>query len=397
MLPRVVSTRKALARRPRGVVVHCSGVAHWRILVPISPTEVARLAADLDSGLSLPAPWYTDPEILALEHERIFRRSWQYVGRTEQVARVGDYFTASVGDIPIAVVRTERGITALVNVCRHRRHEVVCGAGHGVVLQCPYHAWTYELDGRLRAAPRGDREPRFRKEDYPLLAAKVDTWGPWIFVTPDTGAPPLRDVLGELPELLTRSGLDPSRLELRRREQWERGANWKVMIENFLECYHCPVQHPGFSAVIDVHPDAYTLRTSEWFSTQSGPVRAVPSGKQAPYDARGEVTEAQYHFLWPNFTISINPGLPNLAIDVWNPAGPERTSGFSEHYFGAHVSRQWAEEMIAFNAQVGAEDDRLTDSVQRGLRAGRPIQGRFLVNSERLVVHFQKLVVAALS
>jgi choline monooxygenase len=363
----------------------------------LSASEVSRLADDLDRGLSLPASWFTDPAIYALERERIFRHTWQYVGRTEQVAEVGDYFTATVGDIPIVVVRTPDGLRALVNVCRHRRHQVMAGEGNKKVFQCPYHAWTYELDGRLRAAPRSEREESFRKEDYPLLTAQVDTWGRWIFVNPDPSPPPLAEILGDLPQIIAGSGLDPAGLKLWRREEWTSGANWKVLIENFLECYHCVVQHPGFAAVIDVRPDMYSLRAHQWFSSQVGPVRATPAGKTAPYDACGEVVESQFLYLWPNFTISINPGQPNLSVDVWIPDGPARTRGYSEHYFGPNVSEEWAEEMIAFNAQVGAEDDALTDSVQCGLQAGIPAQGRFLLNSEHLIAHFQRLVLDALS
>src|SRR5687767_5372554 len=102
----------------------------------LSVSELSRLATDLDRGLSLPASWFADPAIAELERERIFRRSWQYVGRTEQVARVGDYFTGTVGDIPVVVTRSDRGLEALVNVCRHRRHQVMSGEGNCKVMQC---------------------------------------------------------------------------------------------------------------------------------------------------------------------------------------------------------------------------------------------------------------------
>jgi choline monooxygenase len=362
--------------------------------------STSNLGQDLDRGLSLPASWYTDPAVADRERERIFRRAWQYAGRLEQVARAGDYFTAVVGEIPIVVVRGEQGLKAFVNVCRHRRHEVMSGAGNRKVMQCPYHAWTYDLDGCLKAAPRSEREEAFRKEDYPLLPVRVDTWGPFVFVNPDLQARPLADYLGGLPRLIAESGLDLTGLKFHAREEWGADANWKVMIENYLECYHCPVQHPGFSAVIDVDPDTYRLQAFEWFSSQTGPVRPSAlegKGKKPAYDARGAVTQAQYHMLWPNLTVSINPGHPNLSLDVWVPDGPGRTRGFSEHYFGPDVPEEWARELTAFNKQVGAEDDVLTGSVQRGLRAGVPEQGRFLTDSEHLVVHFQRLVLQALS
>jgi phenylpropionate dioxygenase-like ring-hydroxylating dioxygenase large terminal subunit len=363
--------------------------------------RMADLASDLDNGLSLPAHWYTDPAILSLERERIFFRTWQYVGRIAEVAEVGDYFTATVLDLPAVVVRGEQGLRALVNVCRHRRHLVMSGAGNKKVLQCPYHAWTYGLDGCLRAAPRSDRERGFDKEEYPLLPLGLDTWGPWVFVNADLEAEPLESVLGQLPSIIAQSGLDPNQLRFRRRTGWVRDANWKAMLENYLECYHCPTQHPGFSAIIDVDPDTYSLQPHEWFLSQVGPVRQAAldgtTKKVIPYDPHGPLVQSQYHFLWPNITISINPGFPNLSIDVWYPDGPGRTRGFSEQYFGADVPEDFAWKMMAFEVQVAEEDDALTDSVQLGLRAGMPAQGRFLVESEQLVIRFQRMVLSALS
>src|SRR5262249_33653999 len=144
------------------------------------------------------------------------------------VARVGDYVTASVADVPVVVVRGDHGLRAFVNVCRHRRHEVVSGAGNRRTLQCPYHAWTYDLDGRLRAAPRSQHEPGFDLADYPLFPAALETWGPFVFVHLEPGAPPLTESLGELPSIIAGSGLALDRLTFHDREEWEAEANWKV-------------------------------------------------------------------------------------------------------------------------------------------------------------------------
>ena len=160
----------------------------------------ATLRSDLLAGATLPASWYSDPELLRLEHERIFNRSWQYAGVLEQVTAPGAFFTCRVGDVPIVVVRDRSGeLRAFVNVCRHRGHEVAQGCGQRETLQCPYHAWTYGLDGELRTAPRSDREPGFDRSEWSLLPAQVDTWGPLVFVNPDLAAAPLAETLGELP------------------------------------------------------------------------------------------------------------------------------------------------------------------------------------------------------
>lgn len=368
-----------------------------------SPTlagDFARLRRDLEAGLSLPASWYVDAGILAEEQARIIHRSWQYVGRVEQVAGPGDFFTGTAGEIPVVVVRDGAGLNAFVNVCRHRRHLVMSGAGNCKLMQCPYHAWSYALDGSLRAAPRADREEGFAREEYPLLPIRVETWGPFVFVNADPGAASLAEALGPLPERIAASGLDLGSLRFHGREEWTGAANWKVMLENYLECYHCAVAHPGFSSVMDVRQDAYALSGDGNVFSQVAPIRETArqgTGKAAAYDPAGAVTQGQYHLLWPNFTIDINPGHPNLSVDVWIPAGPERTRGFTDTFFGPDVPEEWAREMVAFNHQVSAEDDELTDSVQRGLRAGIPAQGRFLARSEQLVIEFQKRVLETLA
>jgi ferredoxin-NADP reductase/phenylpropionate dioxygenase-like ring-hydroxylating dioxygenase large terminal subunit len=355
------------------------------------------LIEDLRRGFTLPARWYTDPDITDRELRLLFSRSWAYVGPVNELRAVGDYITGYIGGlIPVVVVRDEIGLKGLVNICRHRRHEVMKGRGNAPVLKCGYHAWTYNLSGNLQGAPRTASEPDFRLEDYPLLPLRVETLGPWVFVIADHGAPSVAARYGKVLDVIAGSGIDLDSLVLYSREEWESYSNWKTMLENYLECYHCAVAHPGFSAAIDVRPENYDLAVHGWFSSQVGAVResALEDKSQVKiYDARGEIVQAQYHLLFPNMTININPGFPNLSIDVWWPNGPNGTKGFSEQYFAPGVDEGFAKDLIEFNRQVGLEDDQLTDSVQRGLRAGLVDQGRFLTGAEHLVGHFQKLVV----
>jgi hypothetical protein len=148
-----------------------------------------------------------------------------------------------------------------------------------------------------------------------------------------------------------------------------------------------------------VAPDNYELKAYEWHSSQLAQLKdgAEKGGKKAGYDPAGEVACAQYHLFWPNFTININPGKPNLSIDVWLPNGPNAAKGISEQYFGEGVPVEWQNDLIAFNKQVGDEDDALTDSVQRGMRAGLPERGRFFRKAEHLALHFCKMVVKAVT
>jgi choline monooxygenase len=360
----------------------------------------ADLLDALDRGESLPARWYTDPAITEQEVAKIFRKSWNYVGPLAELRNVGDYVTGYAGGVPVVVIRNERALAGFVNVCRHRRHEVMKGRGNARSMQCGYHAWTYDLGGVLKAVPRAPAEPNFRLEDFPLLPIRAEALGPFVFVHLEADAPPLQSLYGPVLDVIAGCGVPLDALELHSREAWHRRANWKTMLENYLECYHCPVAHPGFSAAIDVRPDVYSLKAHDWFCSQTGPVRPAAlegNSKVELYDVKGAVTQSQYHFLWPNVTININPGFPNLSIDLWVPDGPTTTRGISEQYFASGVSAEFARDLIAFNHQVSAEDDALTDSVQRGLTGGLPERGRFLTNSEHLVVDFCRKVVQAVS
>jgi ferredoxin-NADP reductase/phenylpropionate dioxygenase-like ring-hydroxylating dioxygenase large terminal subunit len=358
------------------------------------------LRAALDRGESLPAHWYTDPSITAAEIAQIFRKMWNYIGPLSQLQNPGDYITGYAGEVPVVVIHNDAGLAGFVNVCRHRRHEVMKGRGNAKVMQCGYHAWTYDLAGCLKGAPRSAGEPNFRLENFPLLPIRAEALGPFVFVNLDSDAAPVMAYYGPVLDIIKESGVDLATLELYNREAWQSHSNWKTMLENYLECYHCAVAHPSFSAAIDVRQENYNLTAHGWFSTQLGQVRpsALEGRSQVKiYDVAGEVAQSQYHLLWPNMTININPGFPNLSVDVWIPDGPNATKGFSEQYFAPGVSEEFARDLIAFNKEVGAEDDALTDSVQRGLLGGLPDFGRFLTNSEHLVLQFQKLVVAAVT
>ena len=337
----------------------------------------------------MPYSWYTDPEILRREQERIFRPAWQYVGHTGQLAVPG-YLATTVGRTPVVVTRDRDGVLrAFVNVCRHRGFTVADGEGSRETLQCPYHAWTYELDGRLRKAPRSEEEPDFPQDELGLVPVAVDTWGPFLFANAGPSAEPLADALGSLPAQVAELGLDVDSLVHHSRWEAEVEANWKIVSENFLECYHCQVAHPAFSELIDVSPEAYVLSTDGRLSTQHGPLRTM-----TPQD---ELPRAQFHFLWPSLGINIFPGRPNLSIGPIVPLTPERTYRFLDYFFGPGVEPGWIDELIAFDNQVGQEDLALVEGVQRGVVSGAVGHGVLMSRSEQLIAHFQALTAAALS
>ena len=344
---------------------------------------------------TIPWSWYTDPTVLQLELERIFRRSWQYAGRQDEIGEPGSFHATRVGEVPVVLVRDEEGVLrALLNVCRHRGSLVCEGSGKRATLQCPYHAWTYGLDGRLVAAPRLPREGGSDAAELGLVALRVDTWGPLVFVNPSPDAPPLEDFLDDVPQRIADAGIDLDRLRFLRRWEWEVESNWKISAENFLECYHCPVAHPGFSAAMDVSPEAYLLDADGSRMTQHGPPRPEQKGG---YDLTGEVERGQFHLLFPGTVINVMPGRPNFSIGVIHPLTTERSARFLDYFVAEDADPAWVEEALEFDRQVGAEDSLLVARVQAGVRSGILREGHLLPESEQLVAHFQALVVDALA
>jgi phenylpropionate dioxygenase-like ring-hydroxylating dioxygenase large terminal subunit len=338
---------------------------------------------------TLPYGWYTDPEILRREQERIFRPAWQYVGHAGQLASPG-YFASAVGPTPVVVTRDrDEVLRGFVNVCRHRGHVVAEGESMRETLQCPYHAWTYGLDGRLRAAPRSEEEPEFPQDELGLVPVAVDTWGPFVFANATLDPEPLAQALGSLPAQVAELGLDVDSLVYHSRWEAEIDANWKIVCENFLECYHCQVAHPGFSEVIDVSPEAYVLSSDGRLTTQHGPVRTA--------EVQGPLPRSQFHFLWPNLEINIFPGEPNISIGPSFPRAPDRTYRLLDYFFGPEVEQAWIDDLVAFDDQVGKEDQALVEGVQRGVASGALDHGMLMSRSEQLIGHFQALTAAALT
>jgi nitrite reductase/ring-hydroxylating ferredoxin subunit len=331
-------------------------------------------------GETYPWAWYTAADRFRLEQERIFRSAWHYIGHAGRLPERSSYFASSSGGIPVVVVRDRDGeLRAFLNVCRHRGAEIAAGEGRRETLQCPYHAWTYGLDGQLRAAPRADHEPGFDASGLSLVAVRLETWGPFLFVCADPATPPLDEALGGLA-----LGVDPDTLVFRERVEYSLAANWKIAVENYLECYHCPVAHPGFSRLVDVDPDSYVLAGDGPVWSQHGRARNGDGG-------------CEFHLVWPALKLNVYPGLANLSIGPIWPESPERTVGFLDYFFGPGVDEATARELIAFDDQVGREDTALVESVQRGVRSGLVEGGRLLPDSERLIAGFQRKVTEALT
>jgi phenylpropionate dioxygenase-like ring-hydroxylating dioxygenase large terminal subunit len=320
--------------------------------------------------------------VLAREEERIFRSAWHYVGCFGQ----GNVEPGWAGQVPVVLVRDGDVERAFVNVCRHRGSVVAEEPGDRSSLQCSYHAWTYGLDGSLRSAPRG--EELADAGELSLVPVRLERWGPFRFVNLDAETPPLEELLGEIPERIAAAGLDVDELAFHHRTDWELAANWKIASENFLECYHCPVAHPGFSSMVDVSPNRYELVAGRWQWSQFGQLRSRGDA---------ELPVGQFHFVWPNTGINIFPGRPNLSIGPILPLASDRTRRILDYFFAPRETEKWIAEFLEFDDEVGREDAKLVELVQRGAGSGVIPEGRLLPRSEQLVAGFQARVREAVS
>jgi nitrite reductase/ring-hydroxylating ferredoxin subunit len=340
---------------------------------------------------TLPWSWYSDPEVAALERERIFHRAWQYVGHLGELQGPGSYFATQAGGVPVVVTLDRDGeLRGFLNVCRHRGTVVASGAHKRGTLQCPYHAWTYDLDGGLRAAPRSSRDPSFDRGELGLRPVAIATWGPFVFANPDLDCEPLEDALGDLPDAVAGGGLDIGELSFHSRVRYELRANWKIAIENYLECYHCAVNHPSLVEVIDersLRLDSNGLRVS-----QDAPAHPRVSEGTAPFDARGPLESARYHLLLPANKLNSLPGHPNLSIGPLWPTGTDRCEGFLDYFFGGGAGEAWIADLLAIDDVVGAEDTALIEAAQAGTANGILAHGRLLAGSDDLVMRFQSYV-----
>ncbi len=345
---------------------------------------------------TLPWSWYIDPAVLELEQERIFRRFWQYAGRADEVAEPGSFSATRVGHVPVVLVRDEEDtLRAFLNVCRHRGSIVCEGSGKRSTLQCPYHAWTYGLDGRLITAPRSAREGGIETGELGLVALRAETWGPFVFVSPDPDAGPLADFLEDVPERIAAAGIDVDALRFLERSESELQANWKICAENFLECYHCPVAHPGFSAVVDVSPESYLLETERLPDDADRPAATRAARLVRPRRARSSAASSTSSSRTPSST-SCRAGRTSRSARS-SPSSPSgRTASSTTSSTPTPTTR--GSRRCSRSTRRSAPRTRASSSASsRASRSGLIEEGRLLPESERLVAHFQALVVDALA
>ncbi len=358
--------------------------------------------ADPKLSYTLPARFYHDPDIWAAEKDAIFYRSWYYAGHVSQVAEPGQFLTVRIHEQNVFVARARDGaLNAFYNVCPHRGHELVRGTGRKNVITCPYHAWAFDFDGTLKSARNTENVAGFRREEFALKPVRVEVFCGLVLVNLDETARPFAEQMGELEAEIRHFVPSVDELQFAQRDSYAVEANWKVLVDNFLECYHCAPAHKDFVDLVDM--DSYRTVTKGLYSSQcAGNPKTLNSRAYSFQPGDVDFGYAGW-FVWPNFTIWAYPGEANLSVLQMNPTAPERCDEVQDWFVrGGQVTDQLRDAITYQREVLQPEDIGLCESVQTGLKSSGYNQGRFVVDegltelSEHAVHHFQKLVADAL-
>ncbi len=328
--------------------------------------------------------YFISPEIFAEEQAAIFSAQWVLVGHQSQVAKPGDYFVQEVAGESLVVVRDQEGtLRGFYNVCRHRgtrlcEHQ----SGHSAKIQCPYHAWTYGLDGKLIGAPHMEAVKGFAKADYSLHAVNLAQWEGFIFVNLADNPMPLEELFAPLIGKFSHWNLP--RLRSVRRIEYDVRANWKLIFENYSECYHCPGVHPALQRLTPYDLAENDLREGPFLGgfmpitkghslTMSGNACALPVGDMKSEDH----ARVFYYSIFPNMLLSMHPDYV-LVHQVW-PQSPERTLILCDWFFHSEAAEASVPvfnpiDAIEFWDMTNKEDWHVCELSQKGIvsRVYRP-------------------------
>jgi len=348
----------------------------------------------LDHAWTIPSPWYFDPRIGELEQQSVFAKTWQVVGRVDQVREPGDFFTADLGGEPIVVARGDDGkLRAFYNVCRHHAAAVVTEAQGSVKqFRCPYHGWTYGIDGALKGMVEFEGVCNFDRAKNGLVPVQVDTWENFVFVNLDGRAAPLPDFLGAVPSIVAPLELT-KKLKYFDRRVYTLHCNWKVYVDNYLDGgYHVPHAHKGLSSVIEY--TKYTIENFERACLQSSPLSSKPRTERGVAATRQG--RAFYLWIYPNFMINAYEGVMDTNLVL--PLGVDKCAVVFDYYFGdiSKKALKRNQASIQVSEKVQDEDMAICDSVQRGLASRAYVAGRLSVRREAGEHLFHRLLHADL-
>ena len=336
----------------------------------------ANVADPFERARAMPKSVYTSEAFLAQEMTHIFAKEWLCVGRADALPEPGDYLTLDIGGEPVIILRDRDGqLRGLSNVCRHRMSLLLQGRGNVRAIVCPYHAWTYNLDGSLRGAPAMAANEAFCKDRLGLPGVRVENWLGWIMVTLNPDLPPPGVVLAEVEDLV--GHLDMAGYQEHFREEFRWATNWKVLAENFMESYHLPVCHAGtIGGSVDLMqmtcPEGRAAFNYHWIVKND----SVPLALAHPSNTTLQGQDRRITWLlamYPSLLITLTPGY------FWylslTPDGP----GGVKVLFGGGMSPEWLADpeapahlarVRALLDEVNVEDKGCTEKVYRGLCAG---------------------------
>jgi choline monooxygenase len=364
--------------------------------MPQSISQILALyndAAPLAEASTIPAPWYVDDRIAALEQETVFSKNWQVIGRVDQLKDPGQFLRASVAGEPLVAVRGNDGVLrAFYNVCRHHAAAVVTEpCGHAQILHCPYHGWNYGLDGTLKGMPEFDGVMGFDRQQNGLVPVRVESWEQFVFVNLDPKASSLHDFLGGL--VLRVAPLGISQLHYFDTRTYDIHCNWKVFVDNYLDGgYHVPHLHKGLSSVLDYKQ--YTIENEDRYCLQSSPM--VSSNEDAATGTTRKGDRAWYFWQYPNFMINCYEGYMDTNLVI--PIDTDHCRVFFDFYFSdvSESRRAYNAQSIEVGDRVQGEDLGICEDVQRGLKSRAYGAGRLSVRREAGEQLFHRLLAADL-
>jgi choline monooxygenase len=336
--------------------------------------------APLEEAATIPGTWYNDERIAELERRHVFGKSWQLVGRVDQLATPGQYITVEVGGEPIVAVRGHDGVLrAFFNVCRHHAAAVMTECeGRADRMRCPYHGWTYGLDGTLTSVTEFEGVRGFDTKAYGLIPVSIGTWENLVFVHLDRRAAPLDEWLGERLRNEV-AGLGLGGLHFAGRREWEIACNWKVFVDNYLDGgYHVPFLHRGLSSILS-HKE-YAIECWDRVCRQSSPIREA--GKVDEMTAAVRKGQAHYYWLYPNLMLNWYEGYLDTNLVI--PLDEGRMKVVFDFYFAdvGEEARERNEKSMNVSERIQDEDHAICESVHRGLRSQAYGAGRLSVRRE---------------
>ncbi|MCY4033682.1 MAG: ring-hydroxylating oxygenase subunit alpha [Hyphomicrobiales bacterium] len=348
---------------------------------------------------SLHADAYTQGRCFELDQIAILSKSWQWVCHEEKLRKPGSYVTTRIAGHPVAILRDqENNLRAFYNVCKHRAHELLRGEGEVSKILCPYHAWLYRLDGSLARAPHSENLLDFDVKNIRLDSVQVESFCGFIYVNLDPDAKPLREQSGGLEKEIRHWAPDVERLTFGHRLTYDIQSNWKNVVDNFLECYHCPTAHKDFCELVDM--DSYKVTTHGIYSSHMADAGNAPN---AAYDvSQATVRTHAVWWLWPNTCIMRYPGRSSMIVLHIVPAGIDRTLETYDFFLETPEPTEAELDAIRYiDTVLQVEDIALVESVQRGMNTPAFTQGRIVHDpsgsgkSEHALHHFHSLVLDA--